>query len=162
MKVTHRILIALCTGTVIYACQPAMAVSSQDEIEVLRSVLQVDRQIVVAENLDLTEAEAKAFWPVYHHYRVAVKEAGDSLVQLIQDYANLYPDVPEDRAEAMLKTLLELEQRKATIRTIYMGKVSQVIPASKALRFAQVEARLDLVINLELASMIPLVPTSQN
>jgi len=77
---------------------------------------------------------------------------------LIVDYARLYPDVPEVRAKKMLKELADLEKQQVATRASYLKKFGNVLPATKTLRFAQVESRLDLAVRLELAANIPLVP----
>ena len=74
------------------------------------------------------------------------------------EYADAYPNVPEDRARRLLKDYAALEQKLADQRTWYLKKFARILPAAKALRFAQLENRMDLVLRLQLASAIPLVP----
>ena len=85
-------------------------------------------------------------------------KSGDALLKLIKEYAQLYPDVPDDRAKAMLKELGDLQKQRVETRNSYLKKMEKVLSPAKTLRFAQVENRLDLALQIELASQIPLVP----
>ncbi len=137
---------------------PARAQSDDELIEAARSVIRADRQAVVTEAMQLTADEAAAFWPLYHQYRADLNTIGDGIKHLVLEYAGLYPSVPDDRAKAMLKELIALEQKQVSKRGWYLKKFAKILPAPKTLRFAQIESRLDLAMRLELASTIPLVP----
>lgn len=153
--------LACLSGTLIAPLQNASAQSDQDLIEVARSVLSTDRKAAVAGAMELSDTEANAFWPLYREYRSAMDKISDDRVKLILEYASLYPAVPEEQAKEMLKTYTSLEQRQVETRNIYLKKFAKVLPAAKALRFAQVETRLDLLVHLNLAARIPLTPISE-
>lgn len=140
------------------AAQPADAQSTTSQIEVLRGGLRADRKAAVAEAMQLTEAEGAGFWPLYHEYRADMDMLGDKLVELVLEYADAYPNVPEDRAKQLLKQYTTLEKKLADERASYLKKFARIMPAAKTLRFAQVENRLDLALRLQLASAIPLTP----
>jgi hypothetical protein len=133
-------------------------ITDDQAIEVVRSAIKANRESVVTEALQLTTAESEKFWPLYRQYRADMTKIGDELVRLMQSYATFYPDVPQQAAERMLKKLTELEDQQASTRAEYLKKMTKVMPASKTLRFAQVENRLDLALRVELASKVPLVP----
>jgi hypothetical protein len=136
----------------------ACAQSDDEVIELVRSVIKADRQEAVADALQLTDAEAGKFWPLYHQYRAEMDMVGEGLVKLVRDYAFNYPNVPEDRAKRMLEDLSDLDKKQVDTRISFLKKFGKVLPATKNLRFAQVENRLDLALRLELAAGIPLVP----
>lgn len=129
-----------------------------DELQAARVELKADRKAVVAEALQITESEGKAFWPLYQQYRAEMDKSGDALLVLIKDYAQLYPDVPDDKAKVMLSRLGNLEKQLVETRNSYLGKIQQVISPAKTLRFAQVESRFDLALRRGMASAVPLVP----
>ena len=159
MKLTHhRFSILLAAGLLVGASLPSQAATAEDPLEVARGALQADRQAVVTEVMQFTEAEAKAFCPLYHRYRTDMETVGDRVKQLVLDYAGLYPDVPDERARKMLKELAKLEKKQLSTRESYLKKIARVLPAAKTLRFAQVESRLDLAVRLDVATHIPLVP----
>jgi hypothetical protein len=129
-----------------------------DDIAVLRATLKADRTVVVAEAMQLTEEEGKAFWPLYREYRAVMDTVHDGLVKLVLEYADIYPNVPEDQARQMLKDYNALETKRLDTRVAYLKRFAKTITSAKALRLAQVENRLDLGLRLQLAGVIPLVP----
>jgi hypothetical protein len=138
---------------------PAAAQNVMDAIEVVRGALKSDRKVIIAEGMQLTEQESVAFWPIYRDYRTAMDKIGDSRVELVLEYADLYPNVPEDRAKGMLKKYSAIEEKAVSTRNKYLKKLAKVLPPSKVLRFGQLENRLDLAVRVQVASAIPLVPS---
>lgn len=137
------------------------ATNFTDAMEVVRTAYQADRQVFVAENLPLTEKESAAFWPLYRQYRADMEKLGDGLMKLVLEYADVFPDVPEDRARQLLKDYSALEEKLADTRKSYLKKAGKVLPAAKVLRWAQLENRMDLGLRLQMAGAIPLVPAAQ-
>src|SRR4249920_2607098 len=104
----------------------AADLTDEDAVQVLRSVIQVDREAVVTKALQLTAAESEKFWPLYHEYRAEIDKVGDGLLKLMQSYATFYPDVPQQTAEKMLKDLARLEEQQSAIRSEHLKKVGKV------------------------------------
>jgi hypothetical protein len=146
------------SGMLVAPLQHASAQSDQDLIEVARSVVTADRKAIVVAAMQLTDTEAEDFWPLYREYRSAMDKISDERVKLVLEYARLYPNIPEDQAKEMLNTYTSLEQKQVEKRNAYLKKFSKILPADKALRFAQVETRLDVLVHLNLAARIPLTP----
>ena len=160
--ITHTWLgIASLSGVLLAPLPHASAQSDQDLIEIVRSVVTADRKAVVVAAMELTDTEAKGFWPLYREYRAAMDKITDDRMKLVLNYAKLYPNVPEEQAKQMLHTYTSLEQKQVDKRNAYLKKFSKVLPAAKALRFAQVETRLDLLVHLNLAAQIPLTPIAE-
>ena len=160
---TRAILfLAIAASLLTLPTQPVTAQTVTDEIEVLRGILKADRKVVVAEAMQLTDVESTAFWPLYRDYRADMDKLGDEIVKLVLEYTDVYPNVPEERAEKMLKTYLALEKDWGSARAKHLKKIAKVLPASKVLRFAQLENRLDLALRLQLAGAIPLATVSQS
>jgi hypothetical protein len=158
MKFNQRIwLILLTTGIAVVAWM-GHAQTADDPIQVARDALNADRKATVEATVQPSDDEAKAFWPLYDEYRAEMQKHGDALLKLVKEYAKLYPDVPDDRARAMLKELGNLEKNRVETRNSYFKKIEKVMSPARTLRFAQVETRLDLALRLQLAAGIPLVP----
>ncbi len=151
--------IVLLVGSALLTVSRAQITVNDDQaIDVVRSVIKADRQEVITKALQLTPTESEKFWPLYQQYRTEMDKVGDGLVQLVQNYATFYPDVPQEAAAKMLKDLTRLEDQQTGTRATYLKKMAKVLPAAKTLRFAQVENRLDLALRVALAAKIPLVP----
>lgn len=160
MKAKFGILAVLVATVLAMTVDCSLAQTVIDAAEVARSTIKADRKVVIAENLRLTETEGKAFWPLYRNYRFEIEKANDDVVKLVLEYADLYPNVPEDRAKAMLSKYTSLEKRLVDIRAKHLKKIGKALPATKTMRFAQLENRLDLVMRMSLATSIPLVPST--
>src|SRR3990172_5672039 len=79
--------------------EPAQIV---EEIELTRAIIQAERQAIVTRAMDLTAAEAQAFWPIYREYRLEMIEGGDRLVALITTYAENYRSLSDEMAGKLL------------------------------------------------------------
>ena len=159
MKLNQKVSIILLTaGMAVLPWQGNTQTVEDQQLQVARGELKADRKATVARALQLTGQEGKAFWPLYEQYRAETDKLGDGLLKLMKDYAQLYPNVPDDRARVMLKERCDLEKRLVETRNSYLEKIEKVISPAKTLRFAQVETRLDLALRMPLASEIPLVP----
>ena len=143
---------------------PALAAAQtpRDAIEILRSDSKVDRKVAIAEAMDLTPQEGEAFWPIYNSYRAEADKVTDNIVKLVLGYADLYPNVPEDKAAEMLRQYTRIEADLLSVKRKYLKKFGKVLPASKVLRFAQLDNRYDLGTRVGLAALIPLMPTNQH
>ena len=157
MKFLRLVIIGLAVCIAI----PALAQDKPaSNMEILRQKLQADKKLIVAANMDLTEAEAKGFWPVYEAYQADLKTINDRLVQLIKRYAELYKagTLSDDAAKSLLGELLAIEQAEVTMKQGYVPKLSAVLPATKVARYFQIENKIRAAVKYELADNIPLVP----
>jgi hypothetical protein len=127
-----------------------------DEIAMVRSMAQVERQAIVADAMYLTDQEALAFWPVYNEYRVAVTKVNDQLVKVVTDYAAQRDTLTDAQAKALLADSFDYEQDLLKMRKKYIAKFGKVLPMIKVARFYQIDNKLDVLTKLAMASQIPL------
>ena len=127
-----------------------------DEIELMRSVAQTERQAIVARAMILTKEEEAAFWPVYNDYRAEITKVSNQLVKLITDYAAQRDTLTDAQAKALLNDHIRFEQDLLKVRKRYIAKFDKVLPTTKVARFYQIENKLDLLQKLGLARQIPL------
>jgi len=132
-----------------------------DAINLVRSIYKTDRQAFITEHMPLTATESANFWPLYREYRQDMEKLGDSLVKLVLEFADTYPDIPDKDAQRLLKDYMALEKEHGAKQAHYFKKAGKILPASKVLRWAQLENRMDLTLRLQLASTIPIVPVAQ-
>ncbi len=161
-KLILKLLFAALVATLCVSAQAGQAENAADAIETVRAIYKTDRQAFLAETLPLTERQSKAFWPQYRKYREEMDRLGDRVVKLVLEYADVYPNVPADRAKRMLKEYTSLERKMATTRASYVKRAAKSISAANALRWAQLENRMDLALRLQLAGVIPLVPVEKS
>jgi hypothetical protein len=149
---------ALLLGAATHSVRAATSTNVTEVIEIARSAYGAERKVLVTETLQLTENENREFWPIYEKYRKEMEGLGDSLVKLVLEYADLYPEVPEQNARSMVRDFLQLESRILKVRRSYARKFQRVLPATKVARLLQLENRMDLGLRLQLAGAVPLMP----
>lgn len=132
-------------------------VTLEAEIEAARKMMVTERKLVIAGELVLTPAEAKAFWPVYNEYLEEMRVVGDDEVTLITDFADNYRDMSDEFAERMLKDHLDIQSRTLKVRRNYLKRFKKVLPTIKVAKLYQVENKLDAVMDYQLASQIPMI-----
>jgi hypothetical protein len=135
--------------------EPATQSVKADEQIILKQVM-TDKRAVYAQNLQLTEAESRAFWPIYDEYEGKAKKLNDEFLALVDDYAAKYGAMTDADATAMLKTKMQIEKDREALKQTYTKKVAKALPPVKALRYAQIETRLDNMIRRDVYGLIPL------
>ena len=152
-------------GLMAQAAKPSQpATSSQadqasvdKDIQLLRKDLRSDKKQLIAANLNLTDSEATKFWPVYDQYQAEYSKIGDAKVALIKDYAANWGTISDDQALAYLKRSQNIDESVIQLRKKYVPIVNQVLPGKKTATFFQLDRRIDDLMNVQLASQIPLV-----
>jgi hypothetical protein len=128
------------------------------DIQLLRSDVQADKNQIIAHTMQFTDSESTAFWSVYRDYSRDQQLIGDERVQLIKDYAQHYDAIDDVKAKNMVQRLLNIEAKTVNLRQEYWPKFEKALGAKRAAKFFQVDNRLCLLVNVQLASDIPLVP----
>ncbi len=128
-----------------------------DTMEVLREKVRADKKLLVLAALDLTESEAKAFWPVYNAYQSDMITHYDRVAKLIADYVGTYQSMSDEGATQLVGEFLAIESSYVALLNGYLPRFQRVLPARKVARFYQVENKLRALLDYQLASDIPLV-----
>ena len=139
---------------------PAMAQNTgTTNMEILRQKLKADKKLVVAENLNLTDAEGTAFWPVYDAYQKDLQQVNQRLLTAIKGYAAAFNKGPitNEMAKKLLDEVLAIDESEAKLKSSAIPKILAVLPATKAVRYIQMENKIRAAVRYELAAEIPLV-----
>lgn len=139
-----------------------VAVNAQTEyfetdIQGIRTDIREVAKEIIAENLVLTADEAKIFWPLYDEYMAEVKLLGDQEVKLTEEYMLNFYLMEEKTASDLLDDVLNLERDKQSLKSEYIRKMKKVLPAKVVGKFYQIDKRLNLLIDAEKVSRIPLL-----
>lgn len=124
--------------------------------QILLKQINTDKKAVYAGNLGLTESESAKFWPIYDEYEAKVKPVQDRFVANINNFAEKYDTLSEADAAAILKEKMAIEKERADLKQTYTKKIEKVLPAKKALRYAQLETRVDLMVQRNVYGLLPL------
>lgn len=153
-------VLILCVAALV--ASPALAQDKQadNNMQILLDKVKADKKLVVAANMDLTETEAKVFWPIYEAYQKDLQAINDRLGKTILVYADAYnkKTLTDNLAKTLSDEALAIDQDEVTLRKTYAGKLNGGLPAKKVARYLQIENKIRAAIRYDLAAGIPLVP----
>ena len=142
-------------------CSVTLPVLAQDKpadtMQILREKIQADKKLLVATNMDLTEKEAQAFWPIYASYQKDLGLLNGRMLVLLQDFAKNYQAMTDEEAKKLVGEYLAIERDRVRLKQSYLPKLRQALPEKKVARYLQIENKVEAVIRYELAGKVPLV-----
>ena len=127
------------------------------EVDLMRKDLRDQRKQIVAQNLPLTPDEATRFWPVYDQYTADTIKVNDQRYALIKDYAAAYNNMTDEQASGYIKRWIGVDDAATQLRLKYIPMFEKVIPEKKVAMFFQIDRRLGLLLELQIAGQLPLV-----
>jgi hypothetical protein len=130
---------------------------NEANIQLMREDIRAQRKKIVAANLPLTEAEATKFWPVYDRYIGETIKVNDVRYGLIKEYAQSYETLTDAQATSYIKRWMALDADNTQLRLKYVPEFEKVISPKKTAMFFQIDRRVSMLIELQLASQVPLV-----
>ena len=139
---------------------PTNTIKDQD-VEMLRADLRAQRKQIMAENMTLTADEATKFWPIFDQYRQEAIKPNDERWAVIKEYAANYNTMTDAQAQEYMKRSNAVDEQLLALRMKYVPIFEKVISAKKTALCYQIDRRIDLLINLQLSSQIPMVNTKQ-
>jgi hypothetical protein len=161
MKRLNRLLLlvalALIAAPVIQAQENRSATVSDQDLQLMRKDLRSMKKQIVAANMQLTDTEAEKFWPVYDQYTAETIKLYDARYAVIKDYAATFQNLSDAQAESLAKRWGDLDAAVVQLRQKYFSSFLKVAGGKKTALFFQIDRRLALMIDLQLASEIPLV-----
>ena len=130
--------------------------NSDDLIELLRKDVRSQKKQIIAENMDLSDAEAEKFWPVYDRYVAELAGIYDTKIVLLKDYAQSYSGMTGEQAENYIRKRAETEQSIMQLRLKYIPTFRKVLSGRETALFYQLDWRLGLAIDVQLVQ-VPLI-----
>lgn len=155
-----RTVTAALLAALMACAMPAIAQEMSDtNMEILKQKLKADKKLLVAGNMDLSDADAKKFWPIYDAYQKDLEQVNQKLGQTIKEYAEAFNKGPvqDNTAKKLLNDAFSVEEQELKLKRTYAEKLEKVLPYSKVARYIQIENKIRALIKMELAQQIPLV-----
>jgi len=160
MKILKMLILPIVCGTLaiaapVYAAESALATNMQ----ILLDKVKADKKLVVAKNMQLSDAESKAFWPIYDAYQKDLMKLDERMAKMIGSYAQAYNSgsMTDQQAHTLINEAIDIDAAEAALRKSYVPKLNKALPAKKVARYLQLENKIRAVIRVELADRIPLV-----
>jgi hypothetical protein len=157
MKFTRMVILCMAVLTAVPAF--AQSNSADTTMQILLDKVKADKKLVVATNMDLTDAEGKAFWPIYDDYQKDLQGLNERLAKTILAYADAYNKntLTDEQANRLANDALAIDQDEVTMRKTYTTRLNGVLPGKKVVRYLQIENKIRAVIRYQMADNIPLV-----
>lgn len=153
-----KFLITLSALAALAAAEAGLAQtgSLQDDTQVLISQVQADKRAVVLRTLELTDAQAAAFTPIYDEYQRDTKRLLERSSDLLNKFASNYGSMSDDAAKSIMKDWFKLRKDRVATLQKYAKKVGGALPATKVLQWVQVESKLMTILDLQAARVVPI------
>ena len=148
------VLVAMLT---VFIVSPMAQEKPADNMQLVREKIKTDKKLFIAQNMNLTESEAKVFWPVYENYQKDLAKLVDKTVKLVENYAANYQTMTEEAAKELINGYLAIEGERVKLMKSFLPKFRKVLPEKKVARYYQLENKIDAVVSYGLAKQIPLV-----
>ena len=154
MRKLVLLLVAISVAVAAYAQD-----TQQDKyIELLRSDVNTQKVAVITEVMGLTDEQGKIFWPIYREYDTARSKFGDQTIAIIKDYAAHYCTMTDEKAAELMKKVFKMREQELALQKKTCKKIEKELNAVIAARFMQVDSQIGRLIDLQVASELPLIP----
>jgi hypothetical protein len=133
------------------------ATDTTSTIESLRADVRADRTKIITHVMQFSEKDAAAFWPIYRQYEADVSKLNDQRVAIIREYASSFASLTDQQASSITSRSLEFERQRVDLNKKYFKSFSKVLPGVVVAKFFQLQHRLNLLADVELAAHLPTV-----
>ena len=151
------LVIAAANSTALAQRETANGVEVEKDLALLRRDIRAEKKKIIAANVSLTPEEATKFWPVYDQYVADMTKQNDEFFSVIKDYAANQKTLTDAQASSMIKRWVEIQIARDQVRQKYIPLFEQVIPGKKVALFFQIDRRLYALLDMQVASEIPLI-----
>ena len=159
--VKKPLIVAAAIVMMLFGFAPLRAAQDKpaDNMQILRDKLKADKKLLVASNMELTESEAKGFWPIYDEYQKELQKINQRMAKVLESYAddNRGKSLTDDKAKKLIDEAVSIEQAEANIKSTFAPKLSKVLPVKKVARYLQIENKIRAVVRYDIAQGVPLV-----
>ncbi|MBF6569854.1 MAG: hypothetical protein IVW54_13370 [Candidatus Binataceae bacterium] len=140
---------------------PGAAPNGQSQSKLDLAAAKAERKALIGENMDLTPAEGKKFWPLYDRYEAAMDQVDKRHAAEIRAYAKAYQNMTGADAKAKLDEVIAVQQARLNVQKQYIPKFRAAISEIKTTRFFQIDNKLHALIQCQIAQLVPLIGSAQ-
>jgi hypothetical protein len=136
----------------------AQTTAAEENMKILVEKVQADKKLVVATNMELTDAEAQGFWSIYEAYQRDLKTVNQRLITAILNYADAYKQgsITDAQAALMINEAIAIERFEVDMLEAYAARLAGVLPPWKIVRYLQIERKIRAAIRFGVAENVPL------
>ena len=141
----------------IFIIASSFTFAQESYFELLRQDLATKKVALITEVMQFTDEESEVFWPLYREFDFEGSKIGDETLKLIKDYAANFENITDEKAVELMNKNFDLKKKGLELKRDYMKKFSKVIAPARAVKVMQVMNQIDMIIDLQIASQLPLV-----
>jgi hypothetical protein len=162
MTKRNRVVLSvlLLAGIVLAAAPVPAQENAADNMQIVVEKIRADKKLLVSENMQLTEAEAKSFWPVYDRFQDELFLIRARTLKMIGDYQDSYEKMTNGIARKLLNEFMNIETLRLKLYQVYLPKFRKVLPDTKVARYYQIENKIQAALMYEIAQRVPLAGTN--
>jgi hypothetical protein len=135
--------------------------NEQAYIRLLRTDLKAKREQIVKEVMQLNDQQSAAFWPIYRNYDAEQTKLSNEKLAIIQDYAQNFLTMTDPKADQLAQRVMTLDEQRLAVRKKYYELLKKALPTVIVVRFFQVENQLQLILDLQIASNLPIIEQAE-
>ncbi|MGD8375447.1 MAG: hypothetical protein PVF68_04840 [Acidobacteriota bacterium] len=135
------------------------AALAEDLVALAREDLRAAKRDIVEHSMDLSEAQAADFWPIYEEYEGELDVLTEDRIAAVRRYAEEHDSLTDERAAAIAEDWFHGQEERLKLRRKYYRKVADALSAGVAARFIQVENQIGLLLDLQIHEQLPLIRT---
>jgi hypothetical protein len=135
--------------------------NTESYIQLLRTDLNAQKKQIVNETMQLDDKQARIFWPIYNNYEAELDKLGDEKLAIVQEYAANFLTMTNEKADELAQRVMALDDQKMALRRKYYDLMKKSLPAILVVRFFQVENQIQLLVDLKIASNLPIIETAE-
>ncbi len=153
----RRFFVMAVTGLMVLVGVAPVGAQDNEDVALTVQVIQQEHRQIMADNLKLTPKEASVFWPIYHEYMAEAGKLEAQYVKLLKKFVARQATMSDEELTATFHKSVQLKKQWIDLRTKYFDRLAKAVGVRKAARFAQLENKLDALVDYKLAQAIPLV-----
>ena len=135
--------------------------NDQAYVRLLRTDLKARKEAIIREEMQLNDQQAAVFWPIYRNYESEQTKLGDEKLAIIQDYAQNFLTMSDPKADQLAQRVMTLDDQRLALRKKYYELLKKSLPTILVVRFFQVENQLQLILDLQIASNLPIIEQAE-
>ena len=139
----------------------SQVLNTQTYIELLRSDLNAQKRQIVNETMQLDDKQARIFWPIYNDYEANLDKLADEKLAIVQDYTTNFLTMTNEKADELAQRVMALDDQRMALRRKYYDLMKKSLPSILVVRFFQVENQIQLLVDLKIASNLPIIETAE-
>lgn len=128
---------------------------SESDFELMRSDIRTKKAAMIAERMKFTDQEAAGFWPVYRQYEADLAAINDKKVSIMKEYVSRQQSLTDTQAKQLVEDVFDVDQKTLDLRRKCFAALQKTLPAKTIVRWLQLERRLQLLVDAQLAKDLP-------